>query len=350
MRKEDDTISPRSLQEIIERSTRERLVNPITTSLFDEYLNSGIMIESTRLLSLVEGRDISPVIHTLTTHVTKEKPVFIQSIGNANLIDSKKTTFIAASTDILWALSLIIDDISDKDVQRAGRDTAWVKFGKNFAYQAADEVRKVIMKEVQTRISPFARELLEKYIDQGLLSLNAESPRGLSSNPKEVFDNIREKALFHCNFPAFALFPHDFKKRDKIVHALHASNLGGQILNDIKDLVPSLYHRRELYSDIREQNATIPILMLYNRLPKIEKLILTNVFKSSELTNKDKEQLGLLVRNYLPRSEILKLITGQYKLFDNYMHELCGDSNHEVYSQWVDYKTHQAINLLGEIQ
>ncbi|GIV44972.1 MAG: hypothetical protein KatS3mg035_2095 [Bacteroidia bacterium] len=118
--------------------TQERLFTPIVKDLYAEFVRNGTNQALVEILNQIPTEQHLPILHTLTTHVTKEKPVFIYGIGIGNSIDINKARFVAASTDLLWCLSLMVDDIIDRDHFRADKKTAWRIYGEQTTYKSAD--------------------------------------------------------------------------------------------------------------------------------------------------------------------------------------------------------------------
>ena len=126
------------LKSILKIRTKKRLNNAVVKELFDAYCQLGIFAKVSEILETVPQEKREPIIYTLGSHVTKEKPVLVYSVlQSIKERSGKKASQVAAVVDLLWSLSLIYDDIFDRDLKRSGLPSAWVQFGSDEAYKSA---------------------------------------------------------------------------------------------------------------------------------------------------------------------------------------------------------------------
>ena len=219
---------------------RERIFTPVIEEFYNEFINNGTHQYLAEILSQIPAEYHPPVLHTLATHVTKEKPVFIYGIGIGNSVDVKRTRFVAASVDLLWCLSLMVDDIIDGDRLRANKKTAWSVYGKKETYKSAEIAFEVLQEITAETLSPSIRTLLVEAVEDSLKSLEVSAVRNMDASVDDILRNIDRRARFHCEYPIKALFAGRENEETTFLamEALFCANRAGQILNDIKILFP----------------------------------------------------------------------------------------------------------------
>ncbi len=120
----------------IDLHTRERIYTPIVVSLYDEFISSGSANELSRLVALLPTEQYPLVLHSLSTHVTREKAAWVTQFASQLEISATDTAYLGAVSELLWTAALIADDIEDDDMQRANIETVWVRYGKQDAFKA----------------------------------------------------------------------------------------------------------------------------------------------------------------------------------------------------------------------
>lgn len=174
-----------SLSTFLDEQTRSRLKQPTLEFLYQEYAANGILENLVEILQKIPKDYLDPILLTLTTHVTKEKPLLVYSMGKSFGVNEDKTRTVAAVVDLLWALSLMIDDIQDTDTRRAGRTTAWVEYGEEYTYQTAKLGLKAILDVLEDRFGKATAQLCHAYVCGSLNSvmqhrhLTLDSPLGV---------------------------------------------------------------------------------------------------------------------------------------------------------------------------
>ncbi len=329
--------------------TRERIFEPTIRNLYTEFVRNGTYQKLLEIINHIPPEHHPPILYTLTTHVTKEKPVFIYGIGTGNSADEDTTRFVAASTDLLWCLSLMVDDIIDKDYMRANRKTTWNLYGQEETYRSAQVAFGIIQDLMAEILSPTAAQLLVETVNDSLKSLEDPVLRSMDSNVDDIIHNIDRRARFHCEYPIRALFAGNEKEEiiSIVTDGLFCVNRAGQILNDVKDLVPSTVYGREPFTDIRSGTTTIPLVMLQNVSTSEEKQILRECFNCPTLTPKQVSWLRDFVTRKLPREQIYSLVSQNYKQFLETMEKVVPSQYLVLCQGWVDYKLTQTNKLLS---
>lgn len=185
--------------------TQKQIFNPTIGKFYAEFLRNEINKALEEILNQIPTEHHPPILHTLTTHVTKEKPVFIYGIGVGNSVDPSVIRFVATSTDLLWCLSLMVDDIIDENDLRANKITAWKIYGQKETYSSADVTLRTFQDLTIEKLSPQTNQLLIETVDDGLKSLKDPAIKNMDSNIEDILDNIDRRARFHCEYPIRAL-------------------------------------------------------------------------------------------------------------------------------------------------
>ena len=345
MRVEDDLPS----LDTFKNAVKARIKVPILTRLYERFEDDGLEQISWEILNCIPEVERRPLLYTLTTHVTKEKPAFIYFIGKRDPRYQTRAQVVAASTDLLWSLSLMLDDIIDNDTQRADKDTAWTVYGRK---QVEDNIKFILNKLVQVqaeRISPQVAVFLQECVDDGIRSLFAPQIHSLDSTEKDILENIDQRARFHCEYPMRAVFEGTESSEEHFTlgtEALFASNRAGQILNDVKDLVPSNLYGRPLFNDIIGGTVTVPLRMMADAVKGADKRLIQDAFGKRELSTQTLSELENLVLAYLPRMRIHQKVSGIYEHFIDTMRLVTDTDDFSICQEWVQYKVSQADRLL----
>lgn len=328
---------------------KARIKIPTITHLYQKFTTDGLEQVSWEIINSVPEAGRRPLLYTLITHVTKEKPVFIYAIGKSS--DRAKAKFVAASTDLLWALSLMMDDVVDDDIQRAGKDTAWVVYGRK---QVEDNIKVILKKLVfiqAQKISPRAAVFLQECVDDGIKSLFAPQIHSLDSKEEDILKNIDQRARFHCEYPMRAIFEESEGPEKQLrlgAEALFASNRAGQILNDVKDLVASNLYGRPLFSDIMRGTITVPLRMMVDTVKSADNKLLEGAFGKEKMDPKTLSDLENLFLANLPKMKIRQKVSSTYERFTDLMRLITGEDDFNICQEWAQYKLSQADRLLRE--
>jgi len=296
------------------------------------------------ILQAVPSDYRAPVVHTLGSHITKEKPLFVYSLGKSTDMPERDVRLLAASIDMLWSLALIFDDIVDEDTQRAGEDAAWVVFGKEKAYKSAQAGLSAVFSKLQGRFGNQVVNRCRFYISSGIGSVAAHRRLTLDSSADSIINNYIQRANFHALFPVDAICSKtgEEKEREDAVKALREVNLAGQILNDFKDLTSQYCWIRAGFSDIRGGLVTVPIRYVWEKLNEEEKAKFQRVFGNN---NFDESSRKFLEDCFSPdgRWEPLRVYIREL-YFSSWWHfrqAVPKESLQSYFGVWVSYKLAQ---------
>lgn len=326
-----------------------RIKTPQIANLYRRFQDAGLEEASWKVISDIPETERVPLLYTLTVHVTKEKPVFIYAIGKHYRRNIEKLNLVAVSTDLLWALSLMLDDVVDNDTQRAGQDSTWTIFGKENIRNYVMSTLGIFYEKQAQEISPAVANLLRSCVEDGIRSLYSPQVHSIDSSEEDILYNIDQRARFHCEYPIKAIFEGDpeHEEQSKLaMEGLFASNRAGQIINDVKDLVPSNLYGRPLFSDIIGGTTTVPLSMMMDVLKGADRRFIYRVFNSKESDQKTLDDLEGIISANLPRARIHRKISDIYEYFTDIMRVVTDEDGFDVCQEWSEYKLTQADRLL----
>jgi geranylgeranyl pyrophosphate synthase len=286
----------------------------------------------------------APIIHTLTAHVTKEKPVFFYVLGLESGLSDESKKGIAASVDLLWALSLIYDDIEDNDPHRAGMTSAWKEYGKVAALKSFVSGVGVVSKYLVELSGPDTVVLIQNYADRALKSVGEQKELKLGCSISEVIENYSRRICFHADLPVDLLFPVRSEERHQAFEAIYNVNLAGQILNDLKDMSSDYGWLRAGYTDLRSGVVTYPIAYLWERVDTTQREVIKNLFGKKEISAEELESFaGLFSQKIL--YEIKSEIEVIYQKSINAFEKVTLPDVAKLASKWVSSKLGQLKGL-----
>lgn len=73
----------KEIQSIISGEIESRIREPVVKLLYQRYVDYGLLETSTEILSSLPQQYSGPLLHTLRSHVTKEKPILTYAIGES---------------------------------------------------------------------------------------------------------------------------------------------------------------------------------------------------------------------------------------------------------------------------
>ncbi|KKS94823.1 MAG: hypothetical protein UW68_C0017G0007 [Candidatus Collierbacteria bacterium GW2011_GWB1_44_6] len=329
----------------IREKTEFRLHDDVVKKLFDAYCNYGILDSVSQILSEVPQRVLEPIIHTLGSHVTKEKPVFTYSVLQSVGQDKKTSVQVGAIVDLLWTLSLMYDDMFDQDLKRSGLPAAWVEFGSDFAYQSAQAGFEAVKKMVSRYFCDDASQVIDKLVVMGIGSLKAHRDLKPGASKSELLDNYRLRALFHTALP-FVLIDQVPDDKNVSFLAIENVNLAGQIMNDLKDVSPKYIWLREGFSDIRSGVMSIPLAILIERLNTEDKTRTLGLFGNGEMSEIDKR---FVIDSFVTSGTLADSINMTKEIYNaslDQFHSVLKPEFRIFIDEWILSKKQQLDNLV----
>lgn len=333
-----------NLTTVINSQIVERLRHPLIRNLYEAYYSKAILFNLVGILQRIPEDQQGPILHTLSTHVTKEKPLFIYAVGESFGVPKNRFQTMAAAVDLLWTLALMVDDIEDKDQQRAGMDSAWIIYGAEKAYQSAEAGFQAVIETLVEVFDPGAARLCKSYVEKGVASLGEHRALTLEATDEELIANYIKRADFHTTAPVEILWRFSDKKGNKetAIAAMREVNLAGQILNDIKDFLPEYSWLREGFSDVRSGLVTLPINRLWSLLNQEKRRGFSSIFGKRELETEEIDFLRACIEETgvmgLLKGEIAGLYTSS---LGNYNQVIGPEEARGWFQTWLDYKLEQ---------
>jgi hypothetical protein len=327
--------------------TQERIVIPIVQSIYDEFIDKGAEYELLRLISVLPKDEYSIISNSLSTHVTREKSAWITQFYPDIVTDKETVAYIGAVTELLWTIALIIDDIEDNDKQRANMDSVWVKYGREKSYSACVAVFQLLQKDMNFRY-PILKsgDLMKEKVDIAMNSLKEHSKLSFNSSVDTFNNNYYKRAIFHANFPFEILFNDEDSKiiKNIAIKSIQLINNSGQLLNDMKDIIPNSNTGKEHFGDIRNGTITIPLKLLYDKLASNQQLILSQMI-GKELSKEDKIIIDEFIKITKLQENVTQLVIEGYQLAFDLISQILSKERVILLKNWIEYKTQQALTL-----
>jgi geranylgeranyl pyrophosphate synthase len=335
------------ISKVISHQTEPRLTAPVVKGLYNLYLTSGCLNSLATLIGSMPTETREPLIHTLGSHVTKEKPMFVYAVNMASGTDKSSSTLLAASIDMLWALSLIVDDIEDNDTVRSGQESAWTKFGKSEALRTVQSGLVSIKMCLEDEFGDEGWRIMDSYILKALEAVSQHKHIDLEVQTSVLIQNYIDRNDFYCAAPVEIVQ----LRRPTILAALEISALrkvtrAGQVLNDLKDLYSQYAHIRPNFSDIRNRLVTIPLKMMYDNFSQNQRLEFLSLWKADHDDPKITDQISILVRDSQVKGVVLDEIRKMYiESLDEFSTVGLEHEFSQVINEWVVYKLAQCSSL-----
>lgn len=325
----------------IDRQITERVKFPIVSEVYEEWKKKGLLEETVKIIGELPDTLAEPIVHSFTTHVHKEKGLFVYLIAEELGLDSHLAKPLAVSGEILWALALMMDDIQDEDLTRGGVESCWAKFGRERTEQSAYLGLNALMKYIEAALGDSVARKCMKYVDMGFRSLEEHKQMGLDTPHGVILRNYERRCDFHGIFQLdsiFGLKNTDPLKQSKLVSGLRYYYRGGQLINDLKDLLSGdLYGRA--YSDIRNGVPTIPLLDMYTNLQPQRRGRLKEIFGKRVVSADEHNEIARMVKESGIIVMTIRIIKDSYSTGLRYLAEILSPNRFEWFQKWATYKT-----------
>lgn len=329
----------------LDSKIRGRIHNPTVGAFYDAYLSYGMLPELASLINTIPDKYQPPIMQTVVTHVTKEKPIFVYALVERTLPKQEDYKTIAVATDFLWTLGLMYDDLLDGDGKRAGVDTSWVLFGKILTNDALRHGLDSVIKRCQLVYGEAAAQQCFYYVQRGIDSLKEHAGFHLNQVGMDALTtNYNKRSEFHTVFPlkVVKMIDGSWDKYEAAVTALIGVNFAGQVLNDLKDFSSERYFGRPSFSDIRNSLVTIPLWVLWNNLDDDQKIMFDNLYGKKEPTKEEVIFLQEAVTKTHTLTTAAQLATSEYrKSYALFLDVVKDQQNLRLIESWFAYKNSQ---------
>jgi geranylgeranyl pyrophosphate synthase len=332
----------------MEGEIRSRLMHRELVFLYDKFQACGVEKKEREIIDTLPGEVIAPLVHTLETHVTKEKPVMVLELGQAWNVETGKLNTLAAAVDLLWALSLIYDDIVDGDQFRAGKTTAWRRFGKEAAFKTASLGLGAVVSALSGSWGENTARLCQSSVEKGVASVKKQRDLRLDSSPEQIEANYEQRMDFHTMFPVATMGLGTLIENGKAAagrQALKAVNMAGQIFNDLKDLLPGRLLGRAQYADLRGGIVNIPIAIIWQRLNQEQKQVIAATFGVNEVSEEASNLINQVLESGV-EGELKGQIRRRYQESEMLFETALGEEGGEGIRNWIGYKNEQLERML----
>lgn len=332
----------------LHRSIDQNIYRPIVRKYYDEFIRLGIDKSTDAILEQVPTPQREPIEWTLKSHVHKEKAVIPAYIANSAEAHVSVTNSIAAACDVLWAISLVYDDIVDLDQQRAGKPSSWIKYGKEQAMHSAQAGMIAVLSYLEKKVDTTTSDIFESYVNQGVLSIDKERKSTLSTDIPEILQIYEERCNFFQAAPADS-FLHlgiiDKTAHSSIVRGFHSFTHATQVTNDLTDCSINQFGRPS-FSDIKNGIVNIPISIAWKLFDENERLYFVNLFGKGYVSETDQFKLNNLFAKYRIDEKCRQLINSDYYIFLNAFRGILKSDYISNLEKWVDYKKQGVPKIL----
>lgn len=328
----------------IDAQTRERLSHPVVINLYEFYVRTGMLKQLSQIIGQIPQANQEPIVHTLSSHVTKEKPVFVYTLSPQSQRENQRAQTLGACVDLLWCLSLMYDDMADQDTQRSGTSAAWIEFGADATQKSLESGLRAVFQTLANTFGPSAVAACQADINRGIASIQHHKQLPLGTQYEALLLNYQERANFHTSLPVHLLHldtTNSDTHRQKAITAICAVNLGGQILNDIKDFLAQFSWQRPGFSDVRNGLVTVPLNILWQKMGSTDREKFSLIFGKGSL---DQPEQDFLLAS-LSRTGALDLAAQKaeelYRQGFEAFSEVVNPEELQYSQAWINYKLEQ---------
>lgn len=319
---------------------QQRIYHPTVSTFFHWYLDFGLLTKTSRLLSSLSADSQSALERTLATHVHKEKPIFVSIYGRSLGLDAEQIASVAMAVDLLWAISLMYDDMFDGDIVRSGVTTVWATYGKEKTIAICYEIFDVILSDLRKHVGSEIATLARDYVQRGLDSLGKHIQLPLTTSVEELYQNYHERNDFNGTFGMHAITQLAqqllLEADDRSIIFIRNLNLASQLLNDLKD-IDDYYDRG--YSDIRNGVVTVPISHLFTSLSAGEQEAFLRIYGSKrDFTTVEQGFIVEMVNKYDVVSDTVRRINAHYASAEQMARDLFSTNDFVLVQSWIEYK------------
>ena len=321
---------------------RERIYNPIVRDVYEEWCERGLLEETESLIRDIPADLVRPFEYNFTTHVGKEKGLFVDLVGAEFGIDEEPRKALALSADILWTLSLMIDDIEDRDIIRGNLETSWVKFGERETLNSAKLIFFKLLHFIENNTG--SRKIAEgciRYVNLGMRSLIEHRFMNLDTSEGVVISNYENRCDFHATYQLMAFSQEilrlRFTERMKmIIAALRYINQSGQLKNDLRNLADNSENRQ--YTDLMQGVPTIPLIQIYKSLDRRNARYFRSLFGKPYLNQEERLFLMQAITDTQVTEKIGRRINDNYINALELLNSALRPNTVSWFERWIIYK------------
>lgn len=283
--------------------------------LRERYFEHKVGSRADEIISLVGSEVSQPIKYTHELWFSKAKTMLPFLLSTSLGIDEDKIVNVAATIDILWTLSVVVDDIIDADEMRRAKPAAWKIYGKERTYASAEKCLRATLGQVAKTISPEAALKCKESVEVGMRSIEEHKTLGFECNRNDLERNYIRRDAFFSEAPMAMLATINPDKKSELHSAgmaLETYYLGGQIGNDLDDLFGGA-GRTKRFSDIKSGLVTIPLRIMWSDMEEPDREKFMMVFGKGEFSEQDEIIINSLLEKYRVFEKSIDLIKEKYK-------------------------------------
>lgn len=225
-----------------------------------------------------------PVFYTLGKVKNRFRSATILILSQGFSGEISKVIPLSAAAELRWAISIVEDDIVDKDVKRYGVTSAWKKFGLEKSILSAELSGFYLLnfiEEIPYEKKKIKDEFLQtnKNLYKGVL-MERENIRNFDISSKEILKIYEYKMFPEIDFPKIAglVIGVSEETLKKIIEYNKYLAFSAQINTDLSDISKF----KEKSSDILNGYVTYPIIKLLNKIGDNEKKEFQRKYKNPQ--------------------------------------------------------------------
>ena len=322
------------------------IYDPTVQSFYDSYVDEGCLSSYVDILNLLPVGAREMVLSAQETQVHKEKALWSVFFARSYGFDIDMSVKIGASTEILWGLSTVIDDILDNDPSRNGKEAEWSRLGKSHAIAHAVSSLEQTLSYLSETVDPQIAKMAYQYVKIGVDSIGRHHKMSFEAPEGAILNNYIERDGFHTTFPIESVFflcagsdNRLLRELDQLRLGLILFNQAGQIANDLSDIWNPMQELVRL-NDLREGHITIAIRTLADVVSTPESRHLNRLFGvRRDYSPYEIGALAEMVRNPLFIPRITRRITDTYSRSYKILAPRMIPGDASMLCNWIVYKT-----------
>ena len=195
------------------------------------------------------------------------------------------------------------------------------------------------------RIDPSIKDLALFFVQRGIDSVVAHKGLGLDADPNVILANYRDRDDFHSAFPIYALARTNRADVDEIVLGLRLFNQAGQLVNDLRDIIPRSGLPR--LSDLREGRVSVALKCLYDQVDSTDQKLICSLFGAGQVGIADCFEIARLAASHRFREQMSRRIVDTYSRSSDILTRFLPPEGAALLYDWQVYKTRICHELMS---
>ena len=280
--------------QLIHKEIQGKLNN--TNSIINNYITSDIPIipKLGQYFFKKRGKQLRPVMCLLSSKMI-----------NKNYTKLKTDTYMSAALEFIHAATLLHDDVIDKGTIRRGQKSINEIWNNKFSVLLGDfmfsKSFQLMTQGKSLKAMEHLSEVSSKISEGEFLQLSNENNVNLKSSDYIKIISLKTAELFGAAMKVPAILTE--KKNEEIVNLYKLGiNFGiiFQIIDDTLDYFGDKKTGKEIGKDFMEGKVTLPIILLLEKVSKLDYMIIKKLFTKNKRNKKDLN----LILSQLKKNEI----------------------------------------------